>query len=263
MPQQPDAAFAHPDCYARELGGCSRQISKEHYVSDAILRQVSLGEPSVLVRNLHFQEPSTQERKGISSLVAKVLCSKHNSHLSPFDVAGFSLVSGMDEINRTVGQVEDEETFVVNGDDLERWMLKTLCGGLFSGNIPLPDGTLKGICPPKHWLDILFCNGRFPAEQGLYVRAGTPGVVFATDPSILKMEVLHEQNFVVGFRVLVFNFQFILVLASLPPQPPAMLEHAQYRPQGIVVQGSNTRIQIAWQDGTAGDELVVKWVGRE
>ena len=110
MSQQPDTTFAHPDCYARELGGCSRQISKEHYVSDAILRQVSLGESRVLVRNLQFQNPNTQERLGISSLVAKVLCSKHNSDLSDFDVAGLSLFVGMDQIDGAAGKTERRST---------------------------------------------------------------------------------------------------------------------------------------------------------
>jgi hypothetical protein len=202
-----------------------------------------------------------QEKKGIGSLVAKVLCSKHNSDLSPFDVAGISLVSGMDQIDRAAGKVEEEdETFVVSGDDLERWMLKTLCGGLFSGNV---GSGLQGVCPPMGWLEMLFGKGKMPLGHGLYVRAGTPGVVFATEPSILKMEVvLAPGEMVIGLKMWVFNFEFVLVLAPLPPQVPPMLEYAQHRPKGIIVQGSNKRIQITWQDGKAGDELIVKWIGR-
>jgi hypothetical protein len=225
---------------------------------------VSQGESSVLVRNLTFQEQGILEPKGIGNLVAKVLCETHNRMLSPYDDSGKALLSGMDQIDRAAGRTgEDHETFAVNGDDLERWMLKTLCGGLFSGNIPVLDGTLKRVSPPRHWLDILFGNENFPARQGLYVRAGTPGVVFSTEPSILKMEVLPDANgVVVGFRMWVFNFQFILVLASLPTQPPSILEYAQYRPRGILFHGSKKRIGIAWRGGDAGDELVVRWVGR-
>ncbi len=195
--------FAHPDCYASQLGGCSTQISKEHYVSDAILRLVSLGEPSVLVRNLKFQSPETVEPKGISNLVAKVLCSKHNSDLSRFDSAGQSLFAGMDQIDSTAGKAhEAPATIMVNGDDLERWMLKTLCGGLFSGNIQVSGGNLKSVYPPQEWLRILFENGQFPVGQGLYVRAGTPGVVFSTEPAVLKMAVVSDaKDVVIGFNV--------------------------------------------------------------
>ena len=66
-----------------------------------------------------------------------------------------------------------------------------------------------------------------------------------------------------GLRVWVFNFQFILVLDSLPLQRPAMLEHSQYRPKGIVVLGSHKRIRIAWHGDMLEAHLVVKWVGGE
>ena len=264
MSQKPKSTFGHPDCYAKELGGCSHQISGEHYVSQAILRLVSKGEPSVLVRNLTFQKQASLEPKGIGKLVAKVLCDTHNRILSPYDDSGRALFSGMDQIDSGVGKIEETPaTIIVNGDGLERWMLKTICGGLFSGNIPVSGGSMKGVGPPKEWLDILFADGKFSAGQGLYVRAGTPGVTFATDPSVLKIEVISDpDDVVIGLSVWIFNFEFILVLASLPPQLPEMLEYSQYRPKGIVVQGSSKRIQIAWHDGIAGDELVVKWLGR-
>jgi len=263
MVNQPNNTYAHPSCYAAELSDCSTQISKEHYVSDSILRLVSLGEPSVLVRNLRFQSPETLEPKGISNLVAKVLCSNHNSDLSRFDCAGQSLFDGMDQIDSAAGKPDKlPATILVNGDDLERWMLKTLCGGVFSGNIPTTGESLKSVRPPKSWLSILFGDGQFPQGQGLYVRAGTPGIVFSTEPSVLKMAVVSDANdVVIGFRVWIFNFEFILVLASLPSNYPPTLEYAHHRPKGIVVHGSNIRIQIEWRTSDAGDELEVQWVG--
>jgi hypothetical protein len=263
MLNHPNNTFSHPDCYAAELGGCSTQISKEHYVSDAILRLVSLGEPAVLVRNLVFQSPQTLEPRGISNLVAKVLCSKHNSDLSRFDCAGQALFAGMDQIDSAAGKPDQlPTTIVVNGDDLERWMLKTLCGGIFSGNIPVSGGSLKSIRPPKAWLSILFEDGHFPPGQGLYVRAGTPGIVFSTEPSVLKMAVVSDSNdVVIGFTVWVFNFEFTLVLASLPSNCPPTLEYAHHRPKGVVVHGSSKRIQIEWRSPDVGDELEVQWVG--
>src|SRR4051812_18357116 len=103
--------LGHPQCYAREMGDCSTGISKEHYVSAVVLRGVSLGEPTVLVQNLSFQQPGTLEGRGISSLVAKVLCEKHNSALSIFDGAGSTLFSGMDRIDSAAGKAgEPPET---------------------------------------------------------------------------------------------------------------------------------------------------------
>lgn len=256
-------SFAHPDCYAGELGGCSKIISREHYVSAAILRIVSLGESSVLVRNLSFQSTETLESKGIDNLVAKVLCSKHNNELSRFDCAGLALFDGMDQIDSAAGKADVlASTILVNGDDLERWMLKTLWGGLFSGNFPVLNGSFKSLRPPKAWLSILFEDGQFPQGQGLYVRAGTPGTIFSTEPTVLKMEPVFDANHsVIGFNVWIFNFQFTLVLASIPPTCPPTLEYALHRPKGIVVHGSNKKIQIDWQSFDINDELEVQWLG--
>lgn len=255
--------FAHPECYAGQLGDCSTQISKEHYVSDAILRLVSLGESSVLVRNLKFQPPETLEPRGISNLVAKILCRNHNSSLSRFDSAGESLFSGMDQIDSAAGKRDvPNGEIVVNGDDFERWMLKTLCGGLFSGNIPVAGGTLKSVQPPKEWLELLYSDGEFPPGQGLYLRAGTPGIVFSTEPSVLKMAVVSDPaDVVIGFNVWVFNFEFVLVLASLLSVRPPSLEHSHYRPKGIIVHGSNKRIRFEWRSTDAEDALEVMWMG--
>lgn len=252
--------FAHPDCYAAQLGSCSKRISKEHYVSDAILRLVSKGERSVLVRNLAFQSSEALEPIGIPNLVAKVLCTKHNSDLSRFDIAGLDLFAGMDLIDSAAGNYgESLKTIPVNGDDLERWMLKTLLGGIISGNIPLSGGRLKSVMPPMHLLNILFEGGDFAPGHGLYVRAGIPGIEFSTEPTVLKMKVDSDaKHEVIGFSVWVFNFEFVLVLATLPAQLPPSLEHAHYRPKGILFHGSNgskKRIQFEWRSADGENVL--------
>jgi len=257
-------AFSHPDCYARDLGDCSQKLSREHYVSDAILQIVSLGKPSVLVRNLTFQQTDTQQEIGIGSLVAKVLCDKHNSTQSNFDAAGLALVSGMNRIDSAAGKSgQPQEMYRLKGDHLERWMLKTLCGGLFSGNIPVRGGHLKGVCPPREWLDILFRSGVLHEGQGLFVRAGS-GEAFCTEPSILKMEVVQDSNdVVIGFRVFVFTFEFNLVLATLPTELPPELRGAIYRPNGIAVIGSSKALEFGWDGNASGQALAVQWLGNE
>ncbi len=263
MSARSNRLFGHPQCYARELGDCSTAISKEHYVSAVVLRGVSLGEPTVLVQNLSFQQPGTLEERGISSLAAKVLCEKHNAALSVFDGAGNALFVGMDRMDSAAGKVgTPPETFVVNGDHLERWMLKMLCGGLYSGTMPVPGGSMKGVCPPVEWLNVLFRGADLPAGQGLFLRAGTPGEVFSTEPAILKMAVVVDKdNIIIGFRMWVFNFEYTLVLADLPPTPPPMLHHAHYRPAGLVVEGSARSLHFEWGRPSGSKEVRVVWVG--
>jgi hypothetical protein len=255
-------AFSHPNCYAGQLGDCSPQISKEHYVSDGVLRAVAQGNSEVLVRNLAFQRGGTLEAKEINSLVAKVLCEKHNSELSSFDVAGLSLFSAMDQIDSAAGKPDANcEVVCVNGDHFERWMLKTLCGGLFSGTFPLPSGSLKGFRPPERWLRVLFRGDQLPDGQGLYLKAGTPGEAFTTEPSVLQMNVEFQENAVIGFTVRVFKFEYTLVLVPLPAFMPPSLEHASHRPSGLIVHGSNKSIHFEWNHGSNGESVIVQWLG--
>jgi hypothetical protein len=83
----------------------------------------------------------------------------------------------------------------VDGERLERWLLKVLCGGLFSGAFRIgPDTTMKGIDPPIEWLQILFGQARFTERQGLYYIAPAPGKTITTDPLVRDRSVEHMSD---------------------------------------------------------------------
>ena len=46
-----------------------------------------------------------------------------------------------------------------------------------------------------------------------------------------------------------FNFEFHLVLAKITAEFLLTLEHAHYRPKGIVVDGSANKICFVWRSG--------------
>ena len=146
----------HPECYAQALGECSGSVNREHYVSESILEIVNRGtreiSKSVLVRGLRFQQPGVLEEKGVGRLVAKVLCERHNSYLGQrLDPAGLAMFKAMEVMNDAPhNRSAHNQTCRVNGDDLERWILKTFIGGLFSGNFAVTHGeTMKGVYPPQ------------------------------------------------------------------------------------------------------------------
>ena len=262
----PRRFFGNPNCYARALGDCSARINREHYVSSSVLSDVAEGEASVLVQNLGFQQKKGElEGRGISSLVARVLCEKHNEALGPFDATGCGLFAAMDRINSTIASpVRQELVTMIDGHCLERWMLKTLCGGLYSGNLPTPDGRMKGICPPRLWLDALYRDGDLPVGQGLYLKAGSPGVAFSTEPMVLKLKAEVDQaNIIIGLTTWLFNFEFILVLATLPEVCPPNLEDSHYRPKALVFEGKHKRIEFDWGTNTGSDPVRVMWLGPE
>lgn len=257
-------AFQHPECFARALGGCSQKISGEHYVSKSLLELVEnrAGKisKSVRVEGLAFQKPGILQSIGVASLVGNILCEAHNSCLSPLDVAGTGLFTALDRLNDAAGEPTlPDQVLHVDGDRLERWMLKTLCGGLYAGAFGLLQGeSMKGECPPVEWLEILYQDAEFPACQGIYYM---PSEKVTADPVVFRVAPLlaTEHNVVIGFQIWFFGFHFVLLLARLTPGVPTLLDTAAYRPAGLRAVGSNTRIRFDWRS-TTGQEIVFQAV---
>ena len=77
-PPGPVTGFAHRHCYLRDTLDCSDQISREHYMSGAVLEQLG----SVLrVSGIPFAAGQTFDTSA-ASLTAKILCTRHNAALA-------------------------------------------------------------------------------------------------------------------------------------------------------------------------------------
>jgi hypothetical protein len=73
--------YGHPGCYATALTDCSTKLSREHYVSRAVLEEIS-SQP--LVSGLAFLGHE-ERRLPTSGLVGKMLCTRHNTVLHHLD----------------------------------------------------------------------------------------------------------------------------------------------------------------------------------
>jgi hypothetical protein len=262
----PPQGFRNPACYARGLGGCSTLVDREHYVSESILKlienqggQVS---KSVRVFGLNFQPPGDVQHLGVASLAARILCRTHNGLLSPFDDAGKAMFLAMDGLNKAAGNpTAPHQVFRVDGDGLERWMLKVFFGGLYSGAFQVGQGIgMKDECPPVDLLDILFNGAAFPARQGLYWMPPKQGEWVIADQQILQIGFLlaSEGQDVGGFRIRLFGFDFTLLIADIISGVPTMFDSARYRPAGLQVEGSNARIEFDWSGGAQSAEIIMQ-----
>ena len=156
-------SYSNPICYARVMGDCSTDNSKEHWMPECMLSVVSEDKSTVLTRNHTFQNGDELKAIGISGLQSRVLCTTHNNQLADFDAAGCLTLKAVEQINARAGDESSApETFKVNGDNLERCMLKILCGALYTGAYPINGVTLKDVQPPDNWLNILYRNQPFP-----------------------------------------------------------------------------------------------------
>jgi hypothetical protein len=239
-------------------------MSGEHYVSKSVLELVYGGageiSKSVLVTGLAFQKPGAMQQIGVASLVGNILCATHNSLLSPLDGAGRAMFSAMGAMNAAAGnQASPENGLHVDGDGLERWLLKSFFGGLYSGafRVSLTE-TMRAICPPPEWLQILFNGAEFPDGQGLYYMPRKAGETVTADHYVLRLEPLGSRDTeeIGGIRVWFLGFEFALLMGNLMPGVPTMFDGALYRPAGLRVVGSGIRVRVDWKDGARSDEVV-------
>lgn len=105
------------NCWASVLRDCARGSSREHYISDGIFdgQQVT-----AIGLSWCRHVPMTI---GLKSAVAKILCGKHNSALSPFDTEAGKLSRFLQ--TNILHHPLEEGTISLNGSLLEKWALKT------------------------------------------------------------------------------------------------------------------------------------------
>ncbi len=164
--------FSHPKCYAQILNDCCDELTGEHYISKNILDQLG----SVSISGVPWIEPGESKVLKSSTLLAKVLCRRHNNCLSDLDKRIGELFALLRRLDKCL-RIHDEDLlreFKVHkafwGSDLEKWMLKTYLGNIFSGNAaynglkiprgtPIPEGQVRALFTPAPW----------PDDWGLYM----------------------------------------------------------------------------------------------
>ncbi|BFO23218.1 hypothetical protein SHKM778_96060 (plasmid) [Streptomyces sp. KM77-8] len=135
--------YMHPKCYAAASRDCSEKISQEHWLSADVLRGMTNGK-TITVLGMPWQKGSTHQLP-VSALAANILCQRHNSALSPLDVSAssaFRVLWHFQEDQRRVPDPHGAEFALVNGDELERWLLKLLWGPW----LPVPSATKEIRC---------------------------------------------------------------------------------------------------------------------
>src|SRR4051794_27298208 len=80
LPDGP-TGYSHERCYARTLEDCSTRISREHYLSATLLREIG---SHPLLEGLSFLNGESK-RLSVDALASNMLCTRHNTALSPLD----------------------------------------------------------------------------------------------------------------------------------------------------------------------------------
>jgi len=251
------------------LNECSQRKSGEHPLSRALLELVDneLGETSthVEVRNLSFQQPGVAESFGIASPECNILCDSHNSRLANYDAEIINAFTAFERLHYAAAgrQVVVQSAYVINADNLERFLLKALCGGLYAGLFPVPEvARIKKVEPPLGWLRILYQRETFPPGFGLYFAQASKDIT--ADKTIIQWAPLllgtEEYLTIHGLRFWLFGFEFTLLAPGPEPKAIESMREQMYRPASLTVQGASVRIQFAWRDGPKNRGIVFRRV---
>jgi hypothetical protein len=161
----PPTGYPHPRCYAAALNDCGSKLSKEHLIAHSILKLLGKG-PAPRVEGLPGKKAGEQKPLANTSFKKAMLCVRHNREgLSGLDDQGKSLYANTARINEafSTDKAVQSESFLFHGPDIERWMLKVLCGMLVAEKATSATGTIiTGWKPPEVWLQILFGRSQFP-----------------------------------------------------------------------------------------------------
>ncbi|MFO0806590.1 MAG: hypothetical protein U0791_26085 [Gemmataceae bacterium] len=252
-------AASNPNCYAQHLCDCRGPVNGEHVVSRSLLEAIWQGEKGGRVHGLTFLRaaPDNPALMGIKALTAKILCTGHNSDLSPFDTEITKLFNAKER--QLLGEIDGDPVGTnsyVSGDFIERWMLKTLCNGVFSGNFPVPFvNSFEGQLPPDECVRTIWRSAPLPTRHGVYVSHDSLPV---NHENVFKLAVVGDPSGIVGLRMWMLGSLFTLVLTDDHAPFPELVT-ATYRPRKIVTRHSRNAVVFSWTGGQSGTVLEVNY----
>lgn len=253
--------YANPGCYARISEDCTDKLSKEHWLSNDILKEIGAGKP-IRISGASWQA-GREDLLPPQALGSNVLCDRHNSALSPLDqLAGhvFRVVHHYQADLRSRPDPHGHEFALFSGNQFERWMLKVLWGGVAAATLGPSIHAVRTGIDLKALALFLFRGGSLPKRWGFYM-AGRPGVEFsgeaaaALEPHTGPDGTLWEGSLEFGAVALRFGF-------GVPTGDQVGEVELRPHPEGIVIRSEGTDAQkvlaFGWEGETSGPVFLTR-----
>lgn len=237
VPPPPKTGFSHPRCYAHALNDCSNKLSREHYLNAILLN--SGYEPIITIAGVPWLENREARTISANDLASKVLCERHNNALGGLDALAIKFF-------RFLGKDHTEEALLINGHEIERWLLKLLCGAFASGNFVLNSTQTDNWSPSEQWLQILFGSRLIPPGAGLhYIMVEIPNI--KRNENRLSPFENSSTNTPIGFWFIIGGFTFLFAMEPYPSEH----ERLRYRPMAlqIIENGKERVVHLGWKKG--------------
>jgi hypothetical protein len=212
-PRPPTTGQAQNGCYLGHTNDCAEGISREHYISETVLEQLS--EPAVAIEGVFWLPPGERKFVGINSLTANILCVRHNSTLSVLDAEAGQFLRTVKRIHasmNTKSLSRKRLVSIVSGEALEQWILKVACG-LFYAKIA--SHGRQQIANDHVVDDSIIAEGlfskRWHRDCGLYMRAAVGQRVPGVNAISMAPATSTNEKRYVGIRVDIIGLEFAVI----------------------------------------------------
>ncbi|MEM6590048.1 MAG: hypothetical protein AAF641_16510 [Pseudomonadota bacterium] len=232
------------NCYAHVLGDCSNKLSKEHYISQALLK---LSEPDPGRVKLAGDFANAKPR-GTQNLAQKrMLCTQHNSELSAVDAEMVSLAQAVYEWGRS-----DRNLAVsVDGTLLTRWLFKFAIGQMWAtvGKELIPQALLSKDC-----LEFVFGRAPLPIWCGFEASGPTEHTSSVVNqkegaPAYITSILRQRNGEPCGSQIALYPLEFFALF-----RPTIASQSSSFRLDEIYVetkdQSKILSIIVAWPEST-------------
>jgi len=239
-PPEAHTGFSHPGCFLSSTNDCGEKISREHYISASVLSEI---DDIINLEGVSWLPPKKPKKLRISSLTSKVLCQRHNESLSPLDKNATEFFRALK--NFTQASFDGpEKVIILNGRDLERWMLKAIYGLLTSKSLQQQYGiSIQGVID-KRCVELLYDLVPFEKGRGLFIRTAYPGPMPAKRHLMVKPLLKIHKRTLQGMEFNVLGYDFLLTTC------PINVEGGEFRP-GYILFSSSTGTKVIclkWPD---------------
>lgn len=183
-------------------------------------------------------------------MTINALCKFHNSYLSPLDTEAKRLFASLCEIDEKLGfNNEKRKIYIICGEDLEKWMLKTLCNisAIYDKKIP------------ELWIDILCDKLTWPRGWGMYLYNNV-------NEDSYQSRLLHLKSFddskgaIVALEISFYGLRFLLAVSeTYKPKEQNLV----FRPRRLQYErNKNLRVlEITWQSNLHKEVITFQHVG--
>ncbi|MBR1132542.1 hypothetical protein [Bradyrhizobium iriomotense] len=244
--------FAHPRCYLQGMRNCSQDISREHYVSKAVLDQIG---DTLRVGGMRWLDKDEILETSAASLTAKILCSRHNAALSPLDAEAALFFRQLREVHTDLDRqtlARKPKFHLASGEMLELWMLKVACGMFHSVGSDLGGKPIAEICKiDLEKVNAALFRRRWDDRGGLYFLGGVgQGYKSSLDVELAPLSDPSTGTYCgVVMAMQGMRLQLLFDSSTTPPWPwPGFTR----RPSGLIFERRRREhaLVLSWPVGT-------------